>query len=255
MLYTIRRTPPQDDPDDLDYSRSKAQDEKNASLVPSPKTAEAANDTRFHYIAFRQAPLQDHLESTHNEMIPQPLQAKVDIFTRLSSVLCDSSPTAAEARKVLHGYAMWNFAEHLLDIDVKDASPLQGRHVVEAITGLLSNQNEACVVMESVMQEKWSTYVPLDLYQYGYIAERIVAWAKKMYFYEEEELSPQAREWVETTIQQPKNILDALARGHIESLSRRVDLHDAKTPYGLAYSALIKVYITFKLREELLTAF
>jgi len=51
----------------------------------------------------------------------------------------------------------------------------------------------------------------------------------------------EASMWVEETIKEPDKILEPMARGHIENLSKKVDVDEARLPFRLAYLSLSSV--------------
>jgi hypothetical protein len=117
------------------------------------------------------------------------LKAKVQIFTTLCKVLCDNNASEAESRKVLHKYAASNLVNHLLDIGLIATTPQQGKDVVEWLSKVLNNENNVCAIFETVMHDKDDYYVSFSLYDESDTAKRILAWAKKMSFFEDEELT------------------------------------------------------------------
>lgn len=198
-----------------------------------------ANTSMFEMIDFRQPPLKEHLEKTTNEMIGNIESAKIEIFTKLCDVLCDSNPATLHAREMLHEYATKYLLDHLLDINPTRVDGNQSKLVVEALARVLTNENEVCTIFEAM--EKYADYVSCPLYEEGLGHKRIVTWAKKMSFHEEEELSDVAQNWMEDTIKDPSKIFEHLARGHITSLSKTVDENRAKISFKLAHQALSTV--------------
>lgn len=97
---------------------------------------------------------------------------------------------------MLHKYAASNFVNHLLDTDPIATTPQQGKDVVEWLSRVLSNENNVCAILEAVMHEKNDYYVSYPLYDELDAAKRILAWAKKMSFFEDEELAETARGWI-----------------------------------------------------------
>jgi hypothetical protein len=184
------------------------------------------NASNFEIIDFRQPPLKDHL-------------AKIQIFTMLCDVLCDSNPATTSAREELYEYATKYLLEHLLDIDPTRTTGNQSKLVVEALSRLLSIENEACRIFEAMQKDIW--YINSPLYEYEPNYKRISLWARKMSFHEDEELNDVAHNWVENTIKDPSKIFAHLARGHIINLSQTLDMEKAKISFMLAYQALCTV--------------
>lgn len=208
-----------------------------------------ANKITYELVSFRQPAFREHLESSGNSMIDNPTQEKVDIFKILCDILCSRNPDGAVAREALQEYASITLVQHLRDIDIKETSPQQGREVVEAISRVLSNENDVCIIFETIMSRLKKDWVDFDLYDHFNMlslakwesAGTILAWAKKMNFHEEEELSRRARTWVEETIKAPHKMLETLGCGHLENWTRKATVLDAKVPYKLTYRALYTV--------------
>lgn len=220
----------------------------DADEFDSPHATKATSDL----ISFRQPALNEYLEKGDNGMIEDSLQEKIDIFKVLCDVLCNSNaeePSTREGHQVQE-YAAVNLIQHLADIDIKKSKPEQGAMVVEAISRVMTNENNASTVFETVMDRQGNhDIVDFDLYEpfdaldtfSAQAAAILLAWAKKMSFHDEAELSWPAREWVAAIIKTPQNMLEALGRGHLETMARQVTWKDARVPYRLAYRALYTV--------------
>jgi len=154
---------------------------------------------------------------------------------------------------VLHKYAASNLVNHLLDIDLIATTPQQGKDVVEWLSKVLNNENNVCAIFETVMHDKDDYYVSFSLYDESDTAKRILAWAKKMSFFEDEELTDTAREWTEATIKDSGKLFESLAKGHVENLSKKVLAEEAWQPYRLAYHALgrVRAALSFRLIPQL----
>lgn len=200
-------------------------------------------------VSFRQPAYKDHLEKAGGQMIEDPLQEKVAILVTLCGILCDRDAATASSRAELQQYAVTYLIRHLQDIDVKKASPRQGRDVVEALSRVLSNDNDVCSVFEGIsarMNLYWPNIDLYDVFSLENLAEHetisaLLGWAKKMNFYDDQELSNRAREWVISMIRTPQSMLEALGRGHLENLAQKVTVKDATFPYLLAHRALFTV--------------
>lgn len=246
MLYTTKRSPPDENSnkvgphvvDDTETDEQPASGE-NAQVVSTSDSR--SMQSKLEIIEFRQPALKDHLEGTVNRLIKDPLEAKVNIFTRLCDILCDRSASETGSRKVLYRYAVLYLVDHLLDIDAKETSPQQGRVIVDALSRVLTNENNVCSIFEEVMRNKNDYFLDFPLYDEYSISRRILAWAKKMSFHEDEEIADLAERWVEDTIKDSKQIFGKLARGHIENLSKKHNSDEAWIPYKLGYRALAKV--------------
>lgn len=209
----------------------------------------APNNTELEYVSFRQPAFKDYLENQKNDMIEEPTQAKVDIFLTLCGILCSRASSGAKSREALQVYATTTLIQHLKDIDIKKATPAQGRDVVEAISQILSNENDICTVFELVMTQLHKDHIDFELYDVfatprpsiKETAGILLAWAKKMNFHEDEELSPRARAWVERIIKEPERMLEDLGCGHLDSWARKVTFEDAEVPYRLAFRSLYTV--------------
>jgi hypothetical protein len=203
----------------------------------------------YEIVSFRQPAFKDHLEKASRKMIEDPLQEKVAIFLTLCGILCDREASTATARAELQQYAVTYVIRHLEDIDVKQATPQQGRDVVEALARLLSNENDVCAVFEVVAARSNMGTVYYDLYDEFDVqnlaehetASKLLAWAKKMNFYDEQELSNRARDWVNSMIRTPQRMLETLGRGHLENLAQKVTVRSATFPHLLAHRALLTV--------------
>ncbi|KAI1618219.1 hypothetical protein EDD36DRAFT_425886 [Exophiala viscosa] len=223
------------------FSKTTSEDQDGPDSIPAPKvTADL--------ISFRQPAVREYLERGDNGMIEDALQEKIGIFQVLCDVLCnanaeDLSPISHKVQE----YAAANVIQHLADIDIKSSNPEQGAKVVEAISRIMTNKNDACIVFESVMERQgYYDYVYFDLYEpfdasdmfSGQPAALLLAWAKKMSFHDDEELTVSARDWVAATIKAPQNMLETLGRGHLDNMARQVTWKDARVPYRLAFRAL-----------------
>lgn len=243
MLYTAKQQVPDEEPDSVEPQKSS--DNEWSILNPTgPDTVENEPkpfDPKLEIIEFRQPALKEHLEKIDNKLIPDPSKAKVRIFTRLCDILCDSGPAEVESRESFHKYATSYFIEHLLDIDAMTASPTQGKEVVEALSRVLRNEENVCIIFETVMKEKNDLYFRFQLYDDNHAFRRILGWAKKMSFHDDEDLSWQAQLWVDSSIQDPLKMFESLASGHIESLSKQFVAEDAWIPCRLALQALARV--------------
>ncbi|KIW74016.1 hypothetical protein, variant [Phialophora macrospora] len=211
-------------------------------LSGSDPDAAEASKVKPEYVSFRQPAFREHLETPDNKMIEDPMQEKIDIFVTLCKILCDRDAAGASARKALQEYAATTFIQHLRDIDIKKTTSKQGKDVVEALARVLTNDNDVCAVFEA----NANFFDDFDLYEITETdtprrwetAGELLAWAKKMHFHEEEELSPRARAWVEATIRAPQKVLETLGRGHLSNWALKMTAQDASTPYRLAYRAL-----------------
>jgi hypothetical protein len=243
MLYTTKRVPAEEEFETDDEQQPT--EEEDPTIQPTTDANAVAtgilNDSKLEVLEFRQPALKAHLDNPTNKMIEDPLKAKVQIFTTLCKVLCDNNTSETESRKALHKYAASNFVNHLLDIDLIATTPQQGKDVVEWLSRVFANENNVCAIFEAVMHEKDDYYVSFSLYDESDISRRILAWAKKMSFFEDEELTETARDWIEATVKDSTKLFESLARGHIENLSKKVVADQAWQPYRLAYHALGRV--------------
>ncbi|KAK5022406.1 hypothetical protein LTS07_010066 [Exophiala sideris] len=199
-------------------------------------------------ISFRQPAVKEYLERGDNGMIEDSLQEKIGIFMVLCDVLCSGkAEDPSSSSHQVQEYAAFNLIQHLADIDIKRTNPEQGARVVEAIAQVMTNRHNACAAFESVMDRQiyydlayFDLYEPFDASDMfsGQPAALLLAWAKKMSFHDEEELTVSAREWVATTIRTPQNMLEALGRGHLDHMARQVTWKDARIPYKMTYRAL-----------------
>jgi hypothetical protein len=223
MLYTTKRISTEEESENGELQ---SPEEEEPGIQPTAGAnvlgTATANDPKLEVIEFRQPALKTHLDNPANKMIEDPLKAKVQIFTTLCKVLCDSTTSEAESRKVLHKYGASNFVNHLLDIDLIATSPQQGKDVVEWLSRVLTNENNVCAIFEDVMHEKDDYYMSFSLYDEPDTAKRILAWAKKMSFFEDEELTETATAWIEATVKDSGKLFEPLARGHVENLSKKV---------------------------------
>jgi len=242
MLYTTKRVSTEEGSRD---DEQQPIEEDDPAITPTTGAiasgAGTLNDPKLEVVEFRQPALKAHMDNPVNKMIEDPLKAKVQIFTTLCKVLCDNNASEAESRKVLHRYAASNLVNHLLDIDLIATTPQQGKDVVEWLSKVLTNENNVCAIFETVLHEKDDYYVSFSLYDESDTAKRILAWAKKMSFFEDEELTDTAREWIEATVKDSGKLFEPLAKGHVENLSKKVLAEEAWQPYRLAYHALGRV--------------
>ncbi|OQV10292.1 hypothetical protein CLAIMM_14312 [Cladophialophora immunda] len=232
---------------------------KSSSLLYTKKTAEnrptSYSDTEImpmanvehEYVFFRQAAFKEYLEGNKNNMIGNPVQERVNIFITLCEILCGQNAIGHSSRQSFREYATVTFVEHFKDIDIRQTTPKQSADVVEALSRVLTNDNNVCAVFEEVMDRLGRDYVEFDLYDtfrpdtiFGSWkrANKLLVWAKKLHFYEEEELSSRARDWVEASIKAPQKMLETLGHGHLENWARAVTEQDATVPYILACRAL-----------------
>ncbi|EXJ75437.1 uncharacterized protein A1O5_02133 [Cladophialophora psammophila CBS 110553] len=232
---------------------------KSSSLLYTKKTADnrptlyGDTDTmpmvniEHEYVFFRQAAFKEYLETNKNKMIEDPIQERVNIFVTLCEILCGQNAVGDSPRQSFREYATVSLMEHFRDIDIRQTSPKQSADVVEALSRVLSNDNNVCAVFEAVLDRQGRDYVEFDLYdtfrpdtmfRRWERAGTLLVWAKKLHFYEEEELSFRAREWVEASIKAPQKMLETLGRGHLENWAQAVTEQDAVVPYTLAYRAL-----------------
>lgn len=177
------------------------------------------------------------------------MESKINLFVRLCGILCDRDPVHAQIGEALQEYAATYLIQHLKDIDIKNTTPEQGSTVVEALSRVMTNENNVSLVFESVMMLNMMTDVEFDLYDLfsrprpfsWETAGVLLAWAKKMSFHEEQEMSDRAKTWVENTIRDTEKNLETLAGGHVESWAGMLTVEDADIPYKLAYRALCSV--------------
>jgi hypothetical protein len=246
LLYTTRDSNPEDEVQQQETPslNDKATPEATQSPDNNSSGIITLSESKHEYVSFRQPACSEYLETPGNEMIGQPTDAKVYIFLGLCSILCDRDPIHSRSREALQEYATSNLVQHLKDIDIKATSPQQGRDVVGALSRVMTNENDVALVFEKVtspldfdLYDSFSTPRPNSSETAGVL----LAWAKKMSFHEEEQLSHNARDWVDATIQDPGKILEHLARGHLESWAQKVTAENALIPCQLAYRILYTV--------------
>ena len=168
-------------------------------------------------ISFRQPAFREFLANGDNDVIQDPNEVKMEIFVTICNILCDRDFAGAGSRRILQPYAVDTFMKHLRDIDIKDIDvkhkdgqnrkAKQGQDVVEALSRVLRNDNDVCLVYERVINQK-DPYLPasvkFDLYdprQSPWIEEDgspdVIAlwayWAKKMKLHGALELSRQTQ--------------------------------------------------------------
>jgi len=202
------------------------------------------------YVFFRQAAFKEYLEAKKNTLIENPIQQRVNIFVILCEILCGQTASGDPSRQSFREYATVTLMEHFRDIDIKQTTPQQSADVVEALSRVLSNDNNVCAIFEEAIARLGRTWVEFDLYgtfrtdtMYGRWerANTLLVWAKKLHYHEEEELSPRARGWVEASIKAPQTMLETLGRGHLENWAQAVTVQDATVPHNLAIRALLTV--------------
>ncbi|KAK6383911.1 hypothetical protein LTS17_003203 [Exophiala oligosperma] len=217
------------------------------TLLPGQYDA-ASSLTNHDVVSFRQPAIRDFIEAEGNDMIEDPLQEKVNIFKTLCAILSSGSADGDPLRKRLQSYACRELIRHLDDIDVKATSSEQGRDVVEGIVRVLCNENDVCSVFETAFRDSYRFSVDFDLYESSGLgifnmAGKLTAWAKKMNFHDEEDLSLDATDWVEASIIMPQRMLETLGCGHLENWVKAVTVSEATVPYMLAYRCLYIVGI------------
>jgi hypothetical protein len=251
MLYTTKRVSVLGEPNDDEQPTEEASEDPKTQRTPSANTdaTRTLNNSKLRVVEFCQSALKLHLANQPNKMIGDPLKAKVQIFTTLCSILCDSSSSEEESRKALHKYAVSYFLSHLLDIDHRakasgqesNAVDALSRTVVDGLSRVFANQNNVCSIFEDAVREKKYYSMGFPLYDDSDAAKRILAWAKKMSFLEDDDLTDIAKEWIEATIKDPGKMFEMLARGHVENLCKKVVADQAWEPFLLAFRALYGV--------------
>ncbi|KAJ5519268.1 Tetratricopeptide-like helical [Penicillium expansum] len=197
-------------------------------------------------VTFRQATFHEYLKNNTNDLIPDPLKSKVSFFVKLTNLLCGKDTDSAGLRDVFQDYAARWFMEHLKDINVKKADPTEGCQVVEAITRVFRNDGDVSRLFEDISSDSDYHSDGADIYDISTDAESsgfenlkvFREWAKKMNFHDEEDLSSQAKEWIEGTIHEPHKMLEILARGHFQRWTETKIYEEAKVPYNFLCRAL-----------------
>lgn len=194
-------------------------------------------------VVFRQSVLQDRLKQPNqtqkqeDQLIPDPLEAKVYIFETLAAILCDRRPEDQELRDGLQEYASKWLLAHLRDISIQETDAEQSLRVLEALMRVLNNENHVCRVFEIVAQQRMDTFAQIDLYLTGPTdvnANRslLVKWANKMGLHSDD-ASEETILWAQRTVIEPKKALDQLAYGHFVSWCQRVTIRRAFTSFLL----------------------
>jgi hypothetical protein len=211
-----------------------------------PLIAHDPAESKLEIVEFHHSELKEFLldpTQKRNDLIGDLTVAKVKIFVTLCSILCDRSESKMGSRKTLHRYATLYFRDHLLEIDPKKTDAQQGRDVVDALSRVMTNENNVCSIFESVMDEELDSdffYLLFPLYDDEEIARPVITWARMMSFHDDEYLKEWADRWVSETIKDPRRIFRNLARGHLENLSKEVTAEKARLPYAMALRALAK---------------
>lgn len=199
-------------------------------------------------VRFRQPAFRDYLEQSNNNMIRDPIKAKVDIFLKLVGALCDQLPQGATNRDSLQDYAAEWLLDHLEDIDVKKTTPQQGAQVVEALMRILCDDNNVSRVFEDIQSRRNELLdVSFGIYRISNVSyERpgfehrnlLLAWAKKMSFHNEEKLSFRAAQGIESLLKDSRNVLAQLARGHLVRWTDKMTYREARISYNFICRAL-----------------
>ncbi|QGA21108.1 hypothetical protein EYB26_008818 [Talaromyces marneffei] len=208
-------------------------------------------------VRFRQPAFRDYLEQSSNNMIRDPVKAKVDIFLKLVGILCDQLPQGAPNRDSLQEYAADWLLDHLEDIHVKNTTPQQGAQVVEALMRILYNDNDVSRVFEEIQSRRSDLHdVDFGIYAISNLPyeERgfrhlnlLLAWARKMSFHNEEKMSTRAQEGIEKLLKDTRSVLEHLARGHLVRWTERMTYGEAKISYNFICRAL---WLTGKLDPD-----
>lgn len=200
------------------------------------------------FITFRQPQLKEYLLSPkrESELIPDILEDKVKTFATLCNIICNN--TRDKPRRALQEYAVLNLVDHLEDIEIKDANEEQTSKVIDGLFHILTNANDAHLVIEDVLlkQSRWGCQFQLyDDFNSPDVAikEVILHWVRKMSYIGHKALSSDVQAWLASTIKRPSRMLESLARGHIESWFSKVTVDEASIPHRLAVLALSGVNI------------
>lgn len=199
-------------------------------------------------VRFRQPAFKDYLEQSNNSMIRDPISAKVNIFLKLVGILCDQSSQGLWGREGLQEYAADWLLAHLEDVDVKKTTPQQGAQVVEALMRILQDQNDVSRIFEEIQSRKseleeayYDIYSmstrPEDLRGYKNL-NLLLSWARKMSFHNEEKMSFNALQGIETLLKDPENALKFLADGHIMRWTEKMTFREAMISYNFIWRAL-----------------
>jgi hypothetical protein len=192
-------------------------------------------------VTFRQAAFREYLEKDKNELIPEPLKAKVSFFVKLTNLLCGKDTESAGLRDNFQDYAARWFMKHLKAIDVKKTDPPEGRQIVEALARVFRNEGNVSRIFEDLSSQGDDEHAYVaDVYdisveqgETGFEKLTVLQeWAKKMDYHNEEDLTSQAKEWVNNTILYPRKMLDNLAQGHFQRWTETKTYEEAKVPYN-----------------------
>ncbi|KAJ5951971.1 uncharacterized protein N7479_010384 [Penicillium vulpinum] len=206
-------------------------------------------NNRFEVVTFRQSVFKDRLQRSENSkqsstesLIPDPIQAKVDIFVKLVDILCGKD-NMVEDLQPLRVYAAKWLMGHLKDINVREVSSQQARRVVEAMMQVLTNTNNVCRVFESVQNSLDNYTVALDLYatdrdDADEHRDLFLKWAAWMQFHSEERPSDGALKWIKEALEERTPILENIARGHMISWMEARTATEAESPYLLLSATL-----------------
>lgn len=255
MLHIVQEASEDDEDDDYpDDDLSKAE---NKQSEPREKLK-----GKFSIIIFKNPAFREFLQAKSspqtkpNGLLPDVVEAKVQVFTVLCNIIADRQPLYEKVRLVLQGYAVSKFVDHLLDIEHDSVSEKQCTAVVEGLARILTNENATSKIFEDVTTSSAEWATPFDLYDsfsfgshtvYGRTTRPIALrkvierWARKMDYIESEDISTQARDWFKSTNKNPQKMLESLAVGHLRSWFSQVTVEGALVPYKLAYRALIQV--------------
>ncbi|RKK67718.1 hypothetical protein BFJ69_g14243 [Fusarium oxysporum] len=179
-----------------------------------------------------------------------PLLSHVDIFTTCAEVLCSpeepGAPEKTEARQILEKYAanywMAHF-KHIIDIATSKKDGLEGEtytisapddlviRVMQCFSIISSNKND---VVKKLLQHE--TGICYDDFDEG-VPYDIKLWAQKAIECSQDLLDKEIRLWAQRAVQNPAQVLQPLARGHVIHWFTEIHEDTASRAFKLAWKA------------------
>lgn len=200
-------------------------------------------------MVFRQPLFKDFLRSTvrPNSLISDTNATRIDILTLLCDIICGSLGISPASRAGLQNYAVSSVLSHLIAIEIETANKTQTVNVVEALSKLFTNSNEASQKIEEATlwlaswDPEFDLYVKFDQLQKNgrTVQQTIISWANKIRYHGAEDLAQDTKEWVQNTVlKEGSQALVPLIKGHIDSWLTKVTEESALPPFQLASQAI-----------------
>ncbi|RGP64446.1 vegetative incompatibility het-e-1 [Fusarium longipes] len=207
-------------------------------------------------VHFQDNTLREHMRQADpscSTLQTPPLQSHVDIFSTCVEVLCTSEkPEALEntdEKHKLQKYAANYWVAHLkriIDIGTSEDDSPQGKvytvsasdelvtQVIECLSTISSNTND--VANKLSQHGKGACYEDFNDPAMPYF---IMLWVQKALESSQSLLSEQARLWAEAIVQNPAQILQPLARGHVLHWLAEIHQDSALRAFELAWKAFV----------------